>query len=195
VLFLLLVVGPLVHEDFFEVAAFVAALGEVLGEGDEAEFGVLDDLFDGLRWIGRGLAGREIDAGDLEAVEQEAGAAGVEFVGGEAEQDIADGGLDGGAVLGAGKDEGGLAGLDAFLCFPFWDGLAGKMMVVAEFFSLETGRAAAMAGEMDVAALEASGGGWVLSRGFGGGVEGWIGVHGGMPPTGCFVSKSSKDWS
>jgi len=37
-------------------------------------------------------------AGDLQAVEQEAGAFGVDVVGGEAAQDLGDGELDGGAV-------------------------------------------------------------------------------------------------
>jgi hypothetical protein len=189
-LLLLLVPGPLLHEDFLEITAFVVALGEVLGESDEAEVGVLDDFFDGFGGIGGGLARREVDAGDLEAIEQEAGAAAVELIGGEAEQDLADGGLDGGTVFRAGKDEGTLADADAFLCFSFWNGFAGDVVVVAELFPLETGRAAAMAGELDVAALEASGCGRVRLGGFGGGAGGWIYVHGGMPPTGCFVSKS-----
>jgi hypothetical protein len=42
----------------------------------------------------------EVEAGDLEAVEEEAGAARVDVVGGYALKDLADGGLDGGAVLG-----------------------------------------------------------------------------------------------
>jgi hypothetical protein len=41
----------------------------------------------------------EVEAGDLEAVEEEAGAAGVDVVGGDALEDFADGGLDGGAVF------------------------------------------------------------------------------------------------
>jgi hypothetical protein len=42
----------------------------------------------------------EVEAGDLEAVEEEAGAAGIDVVGGDALQDLADGGLDGGAIFG-----------------------------------------------------------------------------------------------
>jgi len=42
----------------------------------------------------------QVEAGDLEAVEEEAGAAWVDIVGGDALQDLADGGLDGGAVFG-----------------------------------------------------------------------------------------------
>jgi hypothetical protein len=49
---------------------------------------------------GGGLGFGEVEAGDLEAVEEEAGAAGVDVVGGDTLQDLADGGLDGGAVLG-----------------------------------------------------------------------------------------------
>jgi hypothetical protein len=40
----------------------------------------------------------EVEAGDLEAVEQEAGAAGVESVGGDALKDFADGELDAGSL-------------------------------------------------------------------------------------------------
>jgi hypothetical protein len=42
----------------------------------------------------------EVEAGDLEAVEEQAGAAGVDVVGGYALQNFADGVLDGGAVFG-----------------------------------------------------------------------------------------------
>ena len=56
---------------------------------------------------------REVDGGDLEAVEQEAGAAGVDLVAGDAAEDLADGELDGGAVFGQGEVEGGLAGATA----------------------------------------------------------------------------------
>jgi hypothetical protein len=41
-----------------------------------------------------------LEAGDLEAVEEEAGAAGVDVVCGDALEDFADGGLDRGAVFG-----------------------------------------------------------------------------------------------
>ena len=43
-----------------------------------------------------GLRFGEVEAGDLEAVEEEAGAAGVDVVGGDALEDLADGVLDGG---------------------------------------------------------------------------------------------------
>ena len=46
-----------------------------------------------------GLSFGEVEAGDLEAVEEEAGAAGIDVVGGDALQDLADGGLDRGSVF------------------------------------------------------------------------------------------------
>jgi hypothetical protein len=47
-----------------------------------------------------GLLFGEVEAGDLEAVEEEACSFGVEVVAGYALQDHSDGGLDGGAVFG-----------------------------------------------------------------------------------------------
>jgi len=62
------------------------------------------DLFDDFGGFGVGVAVDrgfgEVEAGDLEAVEEQAGAAGVDVVGGNALEDFADGVLDGGAVLG-----------------------------------------------------------------------------------------------
>jgi hypothetical protein len=50
------------------------------------------DLFDGLGF-GAGFVGGldfgQVEAGDLEAVEEEAGAAGIDFVGGDALEDFA----------------------------------------------------------------------------------------------------------
>ena len=70
---------------------------------EDAESGVDGDLFDGSGFgggLGVGLSFGEVEAGDLEAVEQEAGAAGIDVVGGDALQDLADGGLDRGSVFG-----------------------------------------------------------------------------------------------
>ena len=78
-----------------------------------------------------GLGFGQVEAGDLEAVEEQAGAAGVDVVGGDALEDLADGGLDGGAVFGQGQVEGGAAG--AALA-RVRDGLAGSVVVVAELF-------------------------------------------------------------
>ena len=84
------------------------------GWGEEAEFGVGGDLFYGVVCsFGCGSVGElgfgEVEAGDLEAVEEEAGAAGVDVVGGDALEDLADGVLDGGAVFREGDFEGGAA--------------------------------------------------------------------------------------
>jgi hypothetical protein len=52
----------------------------------------------------------EVEAGDLESVEEEAGAAWIDLVGGDALENFADGLLDGGAVFGERQVEGGAAG-------------------------------------------------------------------------------------
>jgi hypothetical protein len=130
--------------------------------GEDAEGGVGSDLFDGLFFGGfvgvatGGFGGEfwfgEIDAGDLEAVEEEAGTAGVDVVGGDATEDMSDGGLDAGAIVGVGQGqfEGGAAA--ATLAWVF-DGLAGGVVVVAELFVAETWTGAAASVGEDVAAL------------------------------------------
>ena len=80
-------------------------LGDVGARGEDAEGWIDGDLFYGFDGFGFGVALRvllsgQVEAGDLEAVEEEAGAAGVDVVGGDALEDLADGGLDGGAVFG-----------------------------------------------------------------------------------------------
>jgi hypothetical protein len=78
-------------------------LGDFGARGEDVEGGVDGDLFYSLRFgdeFGGGLHFGEVEAGDLEAVEEEAGAAGVDVVGGDALEDLADGGLDGGPVFG-----------------------------------------------------------------------------------------------
>jgi len=74
---------------------------------------VLGDFFDGGLGLGVGVGFGEVLAGDLEAVEQEAGAFGVEVVGGKPLEDFADGVLDGGAVFGEWDLEGRAAGFAA----------------------------------------------------------------------------------
>ena len=113
----------------------------------------MDDFFDGLEG-GFGLAGLagEVEAGDLEAVEEEAGAFGVDGVEGEALEDFADGDLDGGAVFGVAEVEGGLA---AAAGGGVVDGRAGGVVEVAELFAAEAGAAALAAVGVDVAAAEA----------------------------------------
>jgi hypothetical protein len=94
----------------------------------------------------------EVEAGDLESVEEEAGAAGVYVVGGDAAEYFADGVLDCGAVFGEGEFERGAGGLAGSGC-----GFAGGVVVVAEVFAPEAGAAAAVAVGEDVAALVAFG--------------------------------------
>jgi hypothetical protein len=145
--------------------------------GEDAEGGVEGDLFYGFDWFGFGVAVGglgfgEVEAGDLEAVEEEAGAAGVDVVGGDALEDFADGGLDGGTVFRQRQVEGGAAAAALF-----WvdDWLSGGVVVVAELFAAQAwARAAAAVGE-DVAAL-------VLFGGFGGVVHG-------PSPRGTFLRK------
>jgi hypothetical protein len=58
------------------------------------------DGFGGVGFSASRLRFGQVEAGDLEAVEKQAGAARVDVVGGDALEDFADGVLDGGAVLG-----------------------------------------------------------------------------------------------
>ncbi len=71
--------------------------------GQGAEFGVVDDFLDrgqdDVVFVLVGALFGEVEGGDLEGVEEESGAAGIEIVGGDALHDFAEGGLDGGAVL------------------------------------------------------------------------------------------------
>ncbi len=116
--------------------------------------GVEGDLFDdlGLFVFGAfvGLGFGEVEAGDLEAVEEQACAAGVDFIGGYALEDLADRGLDGRAVFGEGEIEGGAAAL-AVVWVQDW--FSGGVVVVAELFSAQAWAAAAVAVGEDVAAL------------------------------------------
>jgi hypothetical protein len=112
------------------------------------------DLFDDFDGFGSGVAVGggfgEVETGDLEAVEEEAGAAGVDVVGGDAAEDFADGLLDCGTVFQQRKVEGGAA---ASTLRRVGDGFSGGVVVVAEVFSAQTGAATAVAVGEDVAAL------------------------------------------
>ena len=88
--------------------AFGLVCAEFGGRGEEAVLGVVDDLRDGFGRLFVRVGFGEVAAGDLETVEEEAGAARVEVVGGDAEDDFAYGVLDGGAVLGSREREAGL---------------------------------------------------------------------------------------
>ena len=115
----------------------------------------------------------EVGAGDLQAVEEEASAAGIDLVAGDAAEDFADGELDGGAVFGHGEVEEGGAGLALARVL---DRAAGGVVVVAEVFLAQAWAAAAVAVGEDVAALVAFGLG-----------------HLGTPPGVLLVLKSSND--
>jgi hypothetical protein len=72
------------------------------GWGECSEGGVGGDLLDdgaGFWLVFGGGGPGEVEAGDLEAVEEESGAARVDGVGGDAVEDLAEGVLDGGAVF------------------------------------------------------------------------------------------------
>jgi hypothetical protein len=122
----------------------------------------------------------EVEAGDLEAIEEEAGAAGVDVVGGDTLEDLSDGVLDGGSVLRERDFKGGAASV--------WTsrGFAGGVVVVAEVFAAEAWAAAAVAVGKDVAALVAF---WCFGWCFDGGVH-WSPPHGVL-----FGAKSSEEKS
>lgn len=115
--------------------------------------------------------GREIAAGDLEAVEEEAGAAGIDGVGGYAAEDFSDGELDSGSVFGECEVETGVGVADDR------GGFSGGVVVVAEMLKAERWAAAAVTVSEDVAALEA----WCSGR------------HACGPPWPGLVLKSSID--
>jgi hypothetical protein len=157
--------------------------GELGGWRDGAVSGVGDDGGDGLgdlvAFVERVRAGvrRQVEGGDLQAVKEQAGAAGIERVGGDVAEDLADGCLNGAAVFGEGQVEGGLGGV---LARCTGARAARGVVVVAEVlvgllgltavgrFEQQRGAAATVAVGEDVAALEA-----------------FFGVHGGLlPPPG-----------
>jgi hypothetical protein len=138
--------------------AFGLIGAELRGWSEEAVLGIVDDLADDFcGWIG-GAGFGQVAAGDLKAVEEQAGAARVDVVGGDAAEDFADGLLDGGMVFGIGKVE---SGLTAAAGGSVLDGPAGVVVVVAKAFgavgAADGGAAATAAVGEDVAALEASG--------------------------------------
>ncbi len=127
------------------------------GWGEGAESGIGDDLFD-LDDIATGLIDTgEVERGDLEAVEEKAGAFGVDLVGGDAAEDVADGALDGSAVVGIGEVE--VEGVLRLVpSRGVLGGAAGGVVVVTKFFAAEAWAAATVSVGEDVAALEALGG-------------------------------------
>jgi hypothetical protein len=172
--------------EFFEEAgggAFVLlGDGYAADRGEGAEGWVFDDVLDDVVWdvVGPGLG--EVEAGDLEAVEEQAGAAWVDLVGGDALEDVAEGELDGGAVFGVGEDEVGGLGLTALAGRKLGGrrGTAGSVVEVAEGLVAQARAAATAAVDVDVAALEA---GFRVRFGAVIGLDGTC--HGLPPPPGC----------
>jgi hypothetical protein len=88
----------------FQKQALGGAHGFIMAEfgfrGERAVVGIVDDFVDGFPGESLRVRFGQVVAGDLEGVEDQAGAARVEGAGGEVLDDQADGKLDGGAVLG-----------------------------------------------------------------------------------------------
>lgn len=123
-----------------------------LGLGrDGAELRMDDDFVDGRSRNAVGVVRLpgEVQAGDLESVEEQAGAARVEIVGGDALENQADGGLDCGPVFGQWQLEGGLA-----VARGGGRAAASGVVVVAELLVAEADGATAASIVEDVAALE-----------------------------------------
>jgi hypothetical protein len=149
----LAVVDELLDEGF---VGFVRGVdfGDGSDGGEGAEFGIEFEVFDdgvdfGGFGVGFGSGGApEVEGGEVEAVEEEAGAFGVEGVGGDAGEDVGDGVLDDVGVFEARDGEDGVEGVLAEV----FGGAAGGVVEVAEVFAAEGGRAAAAACEVDVTA-------------------------------------------
>jgi hypothetical protein len=154
-----------VHEALAEAGLLDFGRDDLVDGRERAEVGVEGEVFDGqevdiflVAPAGFGpearLAG-EVVRGDLEAVEDEAGAARVDGVCGDAGDDVADGELDGGTVL----DEGDWDDGAELVAGGARAGASVGVVVVAEGLAAEGDHAAAEAVGSDVAALEAAGGG------------------------------------
>ena len=131
------------------------------GRSECAEVRVLNDFVDGGDGFLRGLRLGQVEAGDLEAVEQETGSAGIEVIGGYALKDFADGALDGAAVFRDGQVKLAATLLSADR---IGDGFAGLVVVVAEVFVAECWAGATVPVGEDVAALETDGGAGICGR-------------------------------
>jgi hypothetical protein len=103
--------------------------------------------------VGARGRGWKLSGGDLEAVEEKSGALGIDLVGGEALDDLVEGGLQAGGVGGDGDVE---AATGAAL-IGVGNGAAGGVVVVAKALAAEGGRAAAVVVGEDVGA----GDGWL----------------------------------
>lgn len=124
--------------------------------GKGAVFGVGDEVLNNTVAGGRGelLLAREVLGGRPETVEEEAGAFGFERAVGDADEDLGDGELDGGAVFGEWEFEANVVDGEPAWRAGAW---AGGVVEVAEVFLAEGWGAAAVAIGEDMAALEAFG--------------------------------------
>jgi hypothetical protein len=138
---------------------------------------------------GAGFARQGAD-GDLEAVEEHAGAFGVEVVGGDAAENLREGELDGGAVLDDVEEEWLFVFIGIAVSVGARGGAVGAVVVVAEEFAAESGGAAAAAGGVEMAAGEALGCGLRVGLGLGGLVGLVAAVHWLPPPRGVLWSES-----
>ena len=143
--------------EFFEQqrdAALADELADLLAGSERAERGVFGDLIDDEGRFGVGLRLGQSDDGGLQTVEQQASAARVELVGGDAFEYQRDGVQDAAAVgeVGGVELEGSEAGLAGGGVL---DGQARGVMVVAELLVAQAGAAAAVAVGEDVAAAVA----------------------------------------
>ena len=133
-----------------EVGGVFAWLGGGLDGGDGVAVGAelwtwagavvrmfgLGALGFGVALFGVALVLGEVGGGELQSVEEEAGAAEVDVVAGDAVDDAAEGFLDLGAGVGGGHVEGVAAGLSEA---SVGDGAAGEVMVVAELLAAHGG--------------------------------------------------------
>jgi hypothetical protein len=139
---------------------FVHLSRDLLDGSEVAEAVVPGDGLDELGVYRELLFAAKVGTGDLQSVEQYAGALVIDVAGGEAGEDIEDGELDGSAVVNGLHSEHARAAGDGSVA-------AGAVMVVAELLATERRRAAARAVGLDVAAEIAAA--WID--------VGWVRVH------------------
>lgn len=130
------------------------------GVGDGVELG-WEGFVGGCFVVGLGFgfcrdsaAAGDVDGGDLEAEEDESGAAGVDVVEGDRGEDLAEGGLDVGAGARLGDGEASAAGVAGL---GIGRGFARLVVVVAVVLVAQGGAAAAVSVDEDVVAAEVFG--------------------------------------
>jgi hypothetical protein len=145
----------------------------------------------GSRGVSAGLAG-EGGGGDAQGFEEMVGALDIEVVGGDAGGDLGESEQDGAVVLDDGEGEGLEVVLEFAVGARVGVGAVGLVVVVAEGALAEGGRAALVAGGVDVAAAGAG-----LGDGFGFGCGGGCGFGGEMGDCfdhDIFPLKMAKSW-